>query len=292
MKPKISVVIPVYNDAKRLKNILWSLKKQSFKNFEIIVVDDGSKDNSYDVAKEYADKVIRNDINKGPAITRNLGIKNANAEIIAFTDSDCEAREDWLENINKFFSDKDNNVMMGKVVIPNSTFVGDSISALGFPAGGHIGFENMWKVSKEGYTDHLSSCNMALRKKVFEKHGLIDESFPLAGAEDSELSYRLNSRGVKIRYNPNAVIIHEPRTSLKSFFRWQVTRGRSNYHFKKKIGNVNEFVKLRAWSAKNIMKKYAFDPKIIMIVPLLAASFTLQQYGYIKEKTLDNKNKA
>ncbi|MEM4267169.1 MAG: glycosyltransferase [Candidatus Nanoarchaeia archaeon] len=285
MKPKISVVIPVYNDEKRIGKVLQSLKRQNYKNFEIIVVDDGSKDKSPEIAKKYADKVIVNE-HKGPAVARNTGIKNAKGEIVAFTDSDCEAKEDWLENINKFFSNKNNEVMMGKVVIPKSTFIGDSISALGFPAGGHVGFENMWKVSKEGFTDHLSSCNMALRKKVFEEHGMIDESFPLAGAEDSELSYRLTKNGVKIRYNAEAIVVHEPRTSLKSFIKWQITRGRSNYHFKKKIGDVNEFIKLRAWSTKNIMKRYATDPKIVIIIPLLALSFTLQQYGYFKEKIL------
>jgi glycosyltransferase involved in cell wall biosynthesis len=283
MVANISVVIPVYNDEERLEKTLQSLKRQSFKNFETIVVDDGSKDNSSEVARKYADKVIRNDTNKGPAVTRNLGIKNAKADIIAFTDSDCIAKEDWLEKTNEFFKDKNNKVMMGKTTIPKSTFVGDSISALGFPAGGHVGFENMWKVSAEGYTDHLSSCNMALRKEVFDKHGMIDESFPLAGAEDTELSYRLTKNGVKIKYNPNAVVEHEPRTSLKSFMRWQITRGRSNYHFKKKIGKVNQFVKLRAWSTKNIIKKYSTDPKIVMIIPLIATSFALQQYGYMKE---------
>ncbi|MFH1332562.1 MAG: glycosyltransferase [archaeon] len=283
MKLKISVVIPVYNDAKNLQKMMESLKKQTFKNFETIVIDDGSKDNSYEIAKKYADKVLRNETNKGPAVTRNRGIKNAKAEIIAFTDSDCEAKEDWLEKINQLFADKEISVMMGKVTLPKSTLIADSISALGFPAGGHVGFEKMWKVNKEGFTDHLSSCNMALRKEVFEKQGMIDESFPLAGAEDSELSYRLTKNGVKIKYNPDAIVTHEPRTSLKSFIRWQITRGRSNYHFKKKIGNVKQFVKLRAWSSKNIIKTYATDPKIIIILPLLASSFVLQQYGYMKE---------
>ncbi len=282
MVAKISVVIPVYNDEKRIGKILESLKRQTFKEFETIVVDDGSKDSSAEVAKKYADKVIVNQ-HSGPAVTRNTGIKNAKADIIAFTDSDCIAKEDWLEKINEFFKNKENKVMMGKTVIPPSTFIGDSISALGFPAGGHAGFENMWKVSREGYTDHLSSCNMALRKEVFEKHGMVDESFPLAGAEDTELSYRLTKNGVKIRYNPEAIVEHEPRTSMKSFIRWQITRGRSNYHFKKKVGKVNEFVKLRAWSTKNIIKKYATDPKIVMIIPLIATSFALQQYGYMKE---------
>lgn len=283
MAPKISIVIPVYNDASKLGRLLYSLKQQTFKDFEIIVIDDCSNDNTPDVAKKYASKFIRNKSNKGPAFSRNAGIKNSSGKIIAFTDSDCEAATDWIGSIIKLFSDKNISVMMGNVVIPNSTFLADCISALGFPAGGHVGFEKMWHVTKEGFTDHLSSCNMALRKDIFKKYGLLDESFQFAGAEDAELSYRLAKNNVKIKYNSSAVIIHEPRTSLKSFIKWQITRGRSNYQFKKKVGNIHSFIKLRLWSSKNIVKKYMFSIKIFFILPLLLLSFILQQYGCVKE---------
>lgn len=283
----ISVVIPAYNDSIKLERLLLSLKKQTFKDFEIIVVDDASTDNTYDVAKKYANKLIRNKNNKGPAITRNIGIKNSDSGIIAFTDSDCEAREDWLENIWHHFSDKKISAMMGKILVPKSTFLGDAISALGFPAGGHIGFEKIWHVTKDGFTDHLSSCNMALRKELFEKNGLLDEEFTFPGAEDTEFSYRLTKNGIKIKYCPSAIVIHEPRAGFSSFASWQVTRGRSNYQFKKKIGRVDGFIKLRLWSSKNIVKAYMFDIKIILILPLLLLSFILQQYGYIKESIKD-----
>ena len=96
MTPKISVVIPVFNQAALLKKALESLKRQTFKDFEIIVIDDCSKDSSSEVAIAYTKKVFRNTENKGPARTRNLGISKSECEIIAFTDSDCEVNEDWL----------------------------------------------------------------------------------------------------------------------------------------------------------------------------------------------------
>jgi len=284
---KISVVIPAYNDSRKLERLLVSLKKQTFKDFEIIVVDDASADNTYDVAKKYANKVIRNNRNQGPAITRNIGIKNSDSSIIAFTDSDCEASLNWLENILNHFSDKKISALMGRIFVPKSTFLGDAISALGFPAGGHIGFEKIWHVTKDGFTDHLSSCNMALRKELFKKNGLFDEKFTFPGAEDTEFSHRLAKNGIKIKYCPSAVIMHEPRAELSSFVKWQVTRGRSNYQFKKKIGRVDGFIKLRIWSSKNIIKAYIFDMKIILILPLLLLSFILQQYGYMLESIKD-----
>lgn len=283
MKSSISVIIPVYNQSRTLKNTLESIKNQTFRDYEIILVDDASTDNSYQIAKRYTKNIIKNKTNQGPSITRNKGIKAAKADIIAFIDSDCIADKNWLENIYKIFQEESTNIIMGQVKIPKSTFLGDSISALGFPAGGNLGFEKVWRV-KNKFTDHISSCNMASRKKVFEKYGMFDETFPLAGGEDSELSIRLARKGILTKYTPEALVYHEPRKSLKSFINWQIYRGRSNYHFQKRVGKVRNFIKLRLWYAKNVLTSNLFDLKIILILPLLTLSFILQQYGYIKER--------
>jgi hypothetical protein len=80
------------------------------------------------------------------------------------------------------------------------------------------------------------------------------------------------------------VLWHEPRTSFKSFTHWHFTRGRGNYFFKKQVKDVNKFVKLRLWSTMNIIKKYWYSPKIILILPLLATSFIAQYVGYVVER--------
>lgn len=278
---KISIVIPVYNDAIRLEKLLLSLKNQSFKDFEVIVVDDCSKDNSYETAKRYADKIIKNKINSGPAITRNKGIKASKSNIIAFIDSDCIAGKDWLKNIYETFKDKKIKAVMGKVTITNSNLIGNAVSNLGFPAGGNLGFDKVWHIDDKGFTDHISSCNAAVRKDIFDKYGVFDESFPLAGAEDTEFSYRLTKNNVKIKYCPDIKIEHVARTSLISFVKWQVYRGRSNYHLQRKIGNVKGFLKLRVWYAKNVLKENWYNP---IVIKLLFLSFILQQYGYFLER--------
>ena len=286
--PKISVVIPVYNQARLLKHTLESFKRQTFQDFEIIVVDDASTDKSYDVAKEYAAKVFKNVSNKGPAYNRNLGSKVAEADIIAFIDSDCIADERWLENLHEcMVKNRDVGSIMGQTNIPGSTYLGDSISVLGFPAGGSIGFEKIWKVDDNGFTDHISSCNLAVRRSIIDEHGGFDESFPMAGGEDTELSYRYINNGVKIKYLPEALVHHVPRTSFRSFVNWQVYRGRTNYHLKKKIGKVGGFIKLRLWSSKNVLKHNLLDKKLPMVFFLLSLSFVMQQYGYLLEKLAD-----
>ena len=286
-KIKISVVIPAYNSERTIQALFNSLEKQTIKPFEVIIIDDNSTDNTFEITKRTPFKVRRTEKNAGPAKARNLGIKLAKGEIIAFTDADCEVAPDWIESILKNFQTKDIKVLMGNVKIPKSTFLGDSISALGFPGGGSIGFDKVWKVDKDGNTDHITSCNFALRKEVFEKYGAFDESFPLPGCEDPELSYRLTQKKVPIKFTSDVVVFHGPRTKFFSFVRWQIIRGRGNYYFKKRIGSVKSFVKLRIWSSKNIIKTFYRDLKFPLIFFLLAFSFVLQQYGFFIEKKRD-----
>ncbi|MEP9410713.1 MAG: glycosyltransferase family 2 protein [Candidatus Brocadia sp.] len=93
--PKVSVVIPTYNRPEFLSSAIASVLNQTFQDFEIIVVDDGSKDNTPEVVNRLNNKkikYIRNEINKGEAGARNTGIMNSNSEYIAFLDDDDE----WL----------------------------------------------------------------------------------------------------------------------------------------------------------------------------------------------------
>ena len=287
-----TVIMPVHNAEKTILKSLKSISSQLKENCELIIVDDDSTDLTEKIIKDFFNSLnydfkftlLENKKKSGPAVTRNKGIKSSKGKYITFIDSDCVASKNWFSSIKRNFEGDITSAIMGNTKIPKSTLIGDSISALGFPGGANAGFENMWHVSKEGFTDHITSCNFAAKKEVFEKYGLFDESFPLAGGEDPELSYRLSKNGVKIKYCPDVLVYHEPRKELLSFIKWMIYRGRSNYYFKKKVGKVGNFVKLRLWSSKNIIKKFLFDQKIILIIPLLFLSFILQQIGYMWER--------
>ncbi len=283
MKPKISVIIPAYNSEKTIEKTLSSVRSQNFPGIEILVVDDRSTDMTVNIAKKHADRVLVNRQNRGPAFTRNRGIREAKSELIVFIDSDAYADKGWLKAMYTELMNGNADIIMGNVRISKSNMIGDSISALGFPGGGSIGFEKMWRVDKDGFTDHITSCNMGARKSVFQKHGFFDESFPLAGGEDSEFSFRLTRSGAKIRFCGDAVVYHEPRASIGSFVKWQIKRGESNIHFKRKVGNVNNFIGLRIWSSMNIIKTFWKDPKFPLIMSFLMLSFLLQGLGGASE---------
>ncbi|MGN1157485.1 MAG: glycosyltransferase family 2 protein, partial [Agathobacter sp.] len=104
---KISVIIPVYNAEKTIRRCLESIMSSKYEDYEVIVVDDGSTDNSAAILFEYANRDHRvkiiNQPNSGPSIARNKGLELAEGEIIAFVDSDDYVRNDYLEQLEKAF---------------------------------------------------------------------------------------------------------------------------------------------------------------------------------------------
>jgi len=251
----------------------------------VVLVDDCSSDDSYAIAAKYPFRVISNRRQMGPAASRNIGIRASRGAIIAFMDSDCTAHTDFLASIEKGFAEhSDVGVLAGNTKIPPSTFLGNCISELGFPGGANAGFDRIWHVSAEGYTNHFSSCNFAVRAEVIDKCGMFDETFIFPGGEDSEYSLRMSRMGVKILYCPRMTVWHEPRNDLASFVRWHLLRGRTNYHFRKRVGRVSEFIALRLWSSLNIVRNNIRKPRIFVVLVLLALGLLLQQFGYLQER--------
>ena len=282
---RFSVIIPTFNAQSTLNELLNSLSNQTYNNFEIIVVDDCSTDSTAHIAKNYSCRLIRLKENRGPAYCRNIGARKASGDLLVFTDSDCKADPSWLENVSRHFSKNDVVALMGRLELLPSNFLGDSISALGFPAGGGIGFDKMWKVDEGGFAESLSSCNFAVRKDIFWGLGGFDETFPYPGGEDSLLAYHLRRSNYKIKYCPDVVSYHEARDSFNDFLKWQFRRGVSSFIFSKKVSNKKDYISLRIWSTKNIVRHYCSDRKFPLILFLLGSSVLIQLFGYLFGKT-------
>ena len=277
----VSVIIPAYNSEATLPELLDSLLNQSYQGFETILVDDSSIDGTSQIARSYPCKVLTLSKNRGPAYCRNIGVNNARGDILAFTDSDCRVDSDWLKNIHTYFSQNSIAAIMGKLVLMPSTILGDSISAIGFPAGGAIGFDKIWKVDQNGFTDSLSSCNCAIRRDIFHEVGGFDDTFPYPGGEDSFLAYNLRTLNYKIKYCPNVLVYHNARDSLSDFLKWQFRRGVSSFIFSTKVSNRKKFLSLRMWSTGNIVRHYFTNKKFPLILCLLGTSFFVQFIGFL-----------
>ena len=169
----------------------------------------------------------------------------------------------------------------GTLVIPPSGFVGDSISALGFPAGGSAGYATMFPVHEDGTTDNLPSGNGAIRASVVRELGGFDESMTLGG-EDTEFSHRLRQAGHRIVYCPDAIVSHPARTSIPGFCRWSYRRGRAKKQFARRVP-VGGYVGNRVASFGRILKMNARSPRIVLVAPLLALNVALQLLGFAVE---------
>jgi glycosyltransferase involved in cell wall biosynthesis len=283
-KMKLSVIVPVYNAARHISGLFASMAKQTIRDFELIVVDDGSTDHTAALSEGSDCRLLRLGKNRGPAYCRNIGAREASGDILVFTDSDCRPNPDWLENTRQYFFQDHIDGIMGRLELLPSNYIGNSISALGFPAGGAIGFEKIWKVDSEGYTKSLSTCNCAIRRGIFWKAGGFDETFPFPGGEDSLLAYKLSELQCNIKFCRNVLVYHEARDSLSGFMKWQFKRGISSFIFSKRIPKKRNYISLRMWSTKNIISHYITDTKFPMIFLLIAASFTAQLSGFFYAK--------
>jgi glycosyltransferase involved in cell wall biosynthesis len=206
-KTSVSVIVPTYNRKELLKECLNSLLNQTYPkdNYEIIVVDDGSTDDTEKIVKELSDKAqcgfrYFKQENKGPAAARNLGIKKAREEVIAFTDDDCIANKGWLDNIMECFT---NNVagVEGRIITTEDKT----------PFTHHV--ENL-------HGGSYLTANIAYRKQILLEVGLFDETFPFPSAEDFELAFKILQRNYNVVFCEDATVIHPPiRESLKKYFK-------------------------------------------------------------------------
>jgi len=228
--PFISVIIPTHNRSSSLKKTLLSLMNQTYPKdrYEIIIVDDGGRDNTEKMIKELNKQTNSNinyfwQKNRGPAAARNLGIKHAKADIIAFTDDDCIVNPDWLEKIIEAFSkDKDAMIVGGETLPPK----GRIVAAVGQGLTKNAFFDY---VNGKKETIFFPTCNAAFRKEVFKKAGYFDEDFPLAAGEDLEICWRAFKKGMKLLYEPSLIVTHYCNSSLCAYARQSFNYGRGNY---------------------------------------------------------------
>ena len=231
MKLFFSIITPCFNREKEILFLIDSITNQSYSsdNYELIIVDDGSNDDSRSIIKN---KIINSDINislikqknKGPGTARNNGMKNAKGNFFLFIDSDCEADKNWLKEINEQYKKNKFDAFGG----PDS--YRDNFSDLQksidfsmnsfFTTGGLRG-STIKRLAKFYPRSH----NMGIKSSVFHKIGGFGK---LRHGQDIEFSNRIINNGFKVNFLQKAIVFHRRRTTLKNFFKqvfnWGVAR--------------------------------------------------------------------
>jgi glycosyltransferase involved in cell wall biosynthesis len=207
MAAAISVVIPVFNSARYLRQCLDRLRHSSFTDYECIVVDDGSTDASAEVAAQYGATVLRTDRRRGPAYARNLGARAARGQVLFFIDADVCVSVDTLERVQANF---ENDAQLAAVM-------GSYDDA---PASQD--FLSLYKNLMHCYVHHSSrreACTFwsgcgAIRRSIFLEHSGFDESYDRPAIEDIELGYRLTRAKQKLMLDPGIAVKHLKRWSF------------------------------------------------------------------------------
>jgi len=260
MKPDISVVICSHNGASKIKDTLASLTNQSITNsrYEIIIVNDGSTDGLLSVLNEFEVKVISNTKNVGLAESRNIGLRAAKSEIVAFTDDDCIPNSDWLEKILFHFNQEGDSMLglSGKVTTAEKKSLAQNyidatspLTALPLSLSNSTNFfYRLWIYLKRQFVssnevlqhgERISSvvgASMAFRKNDLIALNGFDENFTF-GSEEEELCYRffkVNAQVKDLKYFSDVVLRHKFDPEISKLIRKNYMYGIGNARLRRK----------------------------------------------------------
>lgn len=214
--PRFSIIVPVYNRIDEVRDLVISLEQQTNKDFELIIVEDGSTQPCEVIIKEYEDKVPLKYFykpNEGRSIARNYGMERASGDYFIFFDSDCMIPSQYFEILSKALDDH-------------------YVDCFGGPDAAHESFSNTQKAINYAMTSFLTTggirggkiqlekfvprtFNMGFSRKVWEKVGGFREMF----SEDIDMSTRIRQAGFSIGLIRPACVYHKRRVNLIKFFR-------------------------------------------------------------------------
>ena len=241
-----SIIIPLYNRPQEIDELLTSLTKQTYTQFEILVIEDGSVEDAATIVAYYADKLdVKYFVkpNAGQGFARNFGFERAKGDYFVIFDSDCLIPADYLETVKDYLFEH-------------------QLDAYGGPDAAHDTFTPIQKAISYAMTSpfttggirgnkkhigqfHPRSFNMGVSREVYEKVG----GFLLTRlGEDIEYSIRIHESGFKIGLIPAAKVYHKRRTSFAQFYKQLHFFGRARIniykHFPKELKAVHFFPSL------------------------------------------------
>lgn len=217
MSKKVTLIIPTKDCGEDLERCLNALQKQTYKNFELILIDGYSKDNTVEIGKRYGARIFYENVGTR-AYACNIGMDNSTGEIIAFTDADCIPPQNWLELLVKHLEMRDDVVSVGG---PNTT--PDDVSYVGKCVDLTYGSQIMTGETRYGKVfsgvmdvEHNPGCNVAYKKEILDKLHCRFEN-DLITAEDVVFDHLLIKSGYRILFVPEILMWHRRRDTVKAY---------------------------------------------------------------------------
>jgi len=229
---KFSIIIPVFNRPEEVRELLQSLTGQTQKNFEVIIIEDGSKDKSDKIIEEFDNQLDIQYLykkNSGPGPSRNFGMKHAKGDFFIILDSDVILPSAYIKTVEEYLKK-------------------NPVDAYGGPDAAHPDFTALQKAIDFAMTSFLTtggirgkaeklekfrprSFNMGISKKVFQKTGGFSN---MRFGEDMDLSIRIITDGFQTALIKEAFVYHKRRNTLKQFFKQIFNSGIARIHLYQK----------------------------------------------------------
>ena len=217
-----TVVVPVYNAGESLVRLLDALIQQTVVPDEVLIVDDGSTDGSGEIAQRWGREhpslklSVIQQANMGPASARNHGAQTGMGEVVVFIDSDCIPMRDWLEKMTAPFVDDAVVGVQGAYQCTQREWIA-RFSQLEIE-------ERYERMKRSDTVDFIGTYSAAYRRNIFTGMGGFDTRFPMASGEDADFSFRLASQGLRLVFEPRAVVTHAHPNTLRRYLRQKYWR--------------------------------------------------------------------
>jgi glycosyltransferase involved in cell wall biosynthesis len=228
-----SVIVPTYNRLESLKRTIDSLVELDFRDYELIIVNDGSTDgtdNYLGCLSSEAKIHFLNQTNLGPAAARNAGLSEASGQYIAYTDDDCVVPRHWLRRFHQVFEEKGADILGGVV---KNCVKNNQYSEISQEITNHF----VRTLGGDGRsTPFLTSNNIAYRATAIRGAGGFDDRFRVAGGEERALNSRIIAGAGLSLLLSDLVVEHYHTLGARGFIRQQLNYGRGSYLLHRLVG--------------------------------------------------------
>jgi GT2 family glycosyltransferase len=231
--PRVSVVVCSCNGGRTLEQCLRSLARLNYPDYEVLVIDDGSTDNTSAIAARFPVRCIRTE-NGGLSAARNLGIDESAGEIVAFLDADAYVDADWLFHLVTALEEHGADAVGGPNLSPSDDpFLAQCVDhAPGNPT--HV-------LRDDVFAEHVPGCNMAFRKSSLRAIGNFDAAHRAAG-DDVDVCWKLLARDRRIAFAPGGFVWHHRRATVRAFLKQQKGYGYAESQLRRRYpGRFNVF---------------------------------------------------